>query len=191
MDFLKFLNCTKIVILLTLCLGSCASKAAVRENPLSVYLTDNSNFILLSPAGIENPMDMAQYISASYGGQEYLLNAWVQADETGMGMTLLNELGVNMGELSYRNGAVSFSSSVFPKNLKSEYIIADFQLCFYKETPLRQALNDCGLSFEQTEKGRRVLSKETVVIEIEKSPGSVRLINHLRGYTYTLEGEFQ
>ena len=136
-------------------------------------------------------MDMVQHISASYGGQGFHLNAWVQADESGMDMTLLNELGANMGELSYRGGTVSFSSSVFSGYLRPEYIVADFQLCFYNAPVLRRALEDCNLSFEYTETGRRVLSKGTVIIEIKKSPGSVRLVNHLRGYAYTLEGNFE
>ena len=136
-------------------------------------------------------MDMAQQISASWEGRDYFLNAYVQADETGMGMTLLNELGASMGEISYRNGAVSFSSGMFPKSLKPEYIVADFQLCFYNTLLLRQTLEDCGLSLEGTVPSRRILQGENVIIEIEKKSGTVRLVNHLRGYSYTLEGDFE
>lgn len=135
-------------------------------------------------------MDMAQQISASWEGRDYFLNAYVQADETGMDMTLLNELGASMGEISYRNGAVSFSSGMFPKSLKPEYIVADFQLCFYDILLLKQALEDSGLTFEYTETNRRIIQGKTVIIEIEKKSNSVRLVNHLRGYAYTLEGEF-
>jgi len=134
---------------------------------------------------------MAQRISASWQGRNYFLNAWIKADKAGMDMTLLNELGAQMGELSYHNGLVSFSSPVFPASLKPEYIVADFQLCFYSAPALRQALENCGLSLESTENSRRILEGKTVIIEIEKSPNTVRLINHLRGYTYTLEGNFE
>jgi hypothetical protein len=134
---------------------------------------------------------MIQHISASYKGRDYFFNAWVRADETGMEMTLLNELGVNMGELSCRDGAVSFSSTVFPQSLKPEYIVADFQLCFYNTRALRQSLEDCGLSFEAGENNRRIFQGKTLIIEIEKSRNTVRLINHLRGYAYTLEGNFE
>jgi hypothetical protein len=147
--------------------------------------------MLLPPENIENPLDMAQQISASYKDRDYFLNAWVKADEAGMEMTLLNELGANMGELSYRDGRVSFSSSVFPPSLKPEYIVADFQLCFYNASALRQALEDCGLSFEISGSSRRIFQGKTVIIEIEKNQNTVRLINHLRGYTYILEGNFK
>jgi hypothetical protein len=187
---LNFLNGKKITVIFILCLCSCASGTAVRDDRLHAYLSDRAQYLLLPPQDIENTMDMIQQISASYGAQDFLINAWVKADETGMEMTLLNELGANMGELSYRNGSVSFSSPMFPPSLKPEYIVADFQFCFYNELPLRKALENCGLAFERTERGRRILQGKTVIIEIEKSAGLVKLVNHLRGYTYTLSGEF-
>jgi hypothetical protein len=155
-----------------------------------VYLADNVKYTLLPPEGIEYPIDMFQQISASYQDNEYLLNAWVKADNSSVDMILLNELGAHIGELSYREGTVSFSSPVFPKSLKPEYIIADFQLCFYNALLLQHVLKSCGLSFEYTEAYRRVLQEKTLIIEIEKNIGQVRLVNHLRGYAYTLEGDF-
>jgi hypothetical protein len=132
---------------------------------------------------------MAQRISASWQNKDYFFNAWVKADEAEIEMTLLNELGVSMGELSYRNGLVSFSSSIFPKSMKPEYIVADFQLCFYNISALRQSLKDCGLSLETDGNIRRILNGKTVIIEIEKNQNTVRLVNILRGYAYTLEGD--
>jgi len=186
-------NIVRFLLLLCalICLFSCATKTAAGDSRPFVWLANNAQFFLLPPEGIENPMDMPQLVSASYGGKDYALNTWVQADESGMSMTLVNELGANMGELSYRGGAVSFSSSVFPQSLGGEYIVADFQLCFYNAPALRQALKDCGLSFEDAETVRRVLQRKNVIIEIDKGPNIVRLVNHLRGYVYTLEGEFE
>jgi len=176
---------------LFLCCCSCASKAAVKENNLFVYLTGGSKFFLLPPADIEKTMDMAQRILAEYEGRDYFFNAWVKADEAGIEMILLNELGVNMGELSYQKELISFSSAIFPKSLKPEYIIADFQLCFYNIPALNHALENCGLSLEYTGNRRRILQGKTVIIEIEKNRNAVKLVNHLRGYTYTLEGNFE
>ena len=179
----------KIVIILFLCC-SCA-KTATGGKQLDVYLTGSSKYTLLPPGNIENPLDMAQQISASYRGRKFFLNAWVKADETGMEMVLLNEMGARMGELSYRNGLVSFSSPMIPSAIKPEYIVADFQLCFYNTAALRQALNDCGLSFEDTENNRRIFKGKTLVIEVERDRNIVKLVNHLRGYAYTLEGDFE
>jgi len=119
------------------------------------------------------------------------MNAWVRADETGIDMTLLNEFGANMGELIWRGESVSFSSPVFPQSLNPRYIIADFQLCFYSAESLTRALEEGGLSLEETETGRRVIDGNTAIIEIAKSQNMVRFVNHLRGYAYTLEGDFR
>jgi len=134
---------------------------------------------------------MPQFVSASFGGKDYFLNAWVTADAAGLNIAMTNEMGANMGELSYRDGAVFFSSTLFPPSLRPEYIVADFQLCFYKTPELRQALEGCGLSFKDTMTGRHVFQGQNVIIEIEKSQNVVKLINHLRGYVYTLEGDFE
>jgi len=170
---------------------SCASAAAGRETRPYVWLTDSARFFLLHPENIEAPMDNHQLLSASFDGQNFQMLAWVKADEAGLDMILMNELGANMGELSFRGMEVSFSSLVFPRSFGGEYIVADFQLCFYDPAVLRGALESIGLYFEQTDTGRRVFEGENLIIEIERSQNLVRLINHLRGYSLTLEGNFE
>jgi len=177
------LNNKATIIILFLC---CCSCVRVKEGRPFIYLTNSSKYFLLPSGDIENSLDMAQRITASWQGRDYFFNAWVKADESGMEMILLNELGANMGELSYWNGFISFSSPIFPKSIKPEYIIADFQLCFYNTSALRKALEDCGLVFESIGNIRRIFQGETLIIEIERNRNTVRLINNLRGYTYTL-----
>ena len=140
---------------------------------------------------MENAMDMAQFISASFQSQDYYCNAWVKADKTGIEMTLFNELGAAMGELSYLDGLVHFSSPVFPKSIKPEYIVADFQLCFYNPMLLGKALENCGLALAIDGTVRRILKGESIIIEIEKEDNTVHFTNFLRGYRYTLEGNFK
>jgi len=170
-------------------LSSCASRPA-KENLPFAWLTNSSKFILLHPENIEKILDGPQLISASFMEREHQMITWVKADETGINMILLNEMGVTLGELSYQNGTISFSSSVFPRALRPEYIVADFQLCFYNADSLGRALQEIGLSFQETENGRRVLQRNNTIIEIFFSPNIIKIINHLRGYTYTLEGDF-
>ena len=173
------------------CFCSCASLATVKENRPFTFLTNSSKFVLLPPADIEKPIESFQLLSASYGSRELFLNVWVNADEEGIEMTILNELGANMGELSYSGGAVQFTSAVFPKSIKPEYIVADFQLCFYNTPALSQALKNCGLSLKNENNIRRIYQDNKLIIEIEKNQNKVKLKNLLRGYAYTLESEFQ
>jgi len=188
-------NKRSIVFLLlaasVLCFSSCASRAAVRETRPYVWLTNNAKFILLPPAYIETPLDHQQLISASFQGRNHQMAAWVKADETGIDMTLMSELGATVGELFFRDGAVSFSSPLFPRAIGGEHIIADFQLSFYNAAALASALEAGGLTFEEAGTARRVFEGGTLIVEIERSRTVVRLVNHLRGYSLTLEGDFE
>jgi len=171
---------------------SCASVA--RRDMLYVNLTDSARFVLLPPCGIEHNMDMAQFMSFEFSGQYHFINAWVIANENGIDMALFNELGASIGELSYRNGEVLFSSAIFPvsviRSFRPEYVIADFQLSFFDPILLGNSLKDSGLVLEAKDGSRRILSGGELLIEIRKTSNTVNLVNHLRGYSYTVEGDF-
>ncbi|MDR0386970.1 MAG: DUF3261 domain-containing protein [Treponema sp.] len=142
---------------------------------------------------------MAQQITGSYGEQGWVMEAWVQADETRINMTIFNSFGGTLGDLSFRDGEIRFTSGILPASLKAEYILADFQFCFYKPETLAAALEDAGLTLmverTATEDGgyretRAVFDGKDRIIDIEKTSSSVTYANHLRGYAYTLEGAF-
>jgi hypothetical protein len=179
-------------------LVSCATRS---ENPAfsPVYVTDRAKFVLLPAAEIEAPMDGPQQISGSYGKQEFIMEAWVKADENEVNMALFNSFGADMGDFSFRDEGILLSSPVFPDSFKAEYLAADFQFCFYKAEALETALKKCGLSLELEKTGleqanyheiRRIREGEKVIIEIEKTGEQVRYRNLLRGYSYTLGGSF-
>ena len=174
---------------------SCASVTR-RDTPGTLYvnLTDSARFVLLPPCGIEHDMDMPQFMSFEFSGRNYFINAWVKANENWIDMAFFSEMGASIGELSYRDGEVRFSSAIFPVSVirafRPEYIIADFQLSFFDPVLLGKSLKGSGLVLETTDGGRRILSGDEVIIEIKKTSNAVKLVNHLRGYSYTLEGDF-
>ncbi|MDR1932595.1 MAG: DUF3261 domain-containing protein [Spirochaetales bacterium] len=142
---------------------------------------------------------MAQHISGAYGKQKFLLEAWIQADDTRLNMSFFNGLGTAVGDLVFRETEISFDSVFFPSSFKPEYIVADFQFCFYRAEALSPALEKCGLSLLVEHRGaqagektelRIISDAQKPVIEIEKTQAFVRYTNYMRGYTYTLEGEF-
>lgn len=142
---------------------------------------------------------MAQQITGNYGNREWVMDAWVQADDLQINMTLFNSFGGTLGDLSFRDGEIYFTSGVLPASLKPEYILADFQFCFYKPEALSPVLKDAGLTLV-TERlaaedgGRReirtVFDGKDRIIDIEKDSSLVKYTNHLRGYAYTLAGSF-
>jgi hypothetical protein len=173
--------------------SSCATRPpASSYEPVSI--TTKARFILLGPEYLEAPLDMAQHIRGSYGDREFLADAWVKADNNGIVMALFNSMGASLGEFSFDDEGVSFSSALFPAIVKPEYIAADFQFCFYQAEALEAALKRAGLGFraEAVEGGgiRRITEGSTPIITIEKKAASISYTNHLRGYAYTLEGNF-
>jgi hypothetical protein len=189
------------VFLAALCIlgmASCATKP--KASPWQpVYVTDKSKYILLHPADIEVPLDMPQQITGNYGEKEFVMDAWVLADAQGINMMLLNSFGAGMGELDFREEAISFSSPFLPASIKPEYIIADFQFCFYRVDALASALKSCGLTLttelrftgnEGPVEVRIITDGKKNIIEIEKTKTAVRYRNRLRGYAYILGGQF-
>jgi hypothetical protein len=183
--------------LFLLCLVSCATKP--KTSPyLPVYLTDRAMYTLLLPSDIAVPLDNHQRITGAYEKQEFSIDAWVMANDQEITMAFFNSMGTGLGEIFFNEGGIAFSSAVFPSTLKPEYIIADFQLCFYRSDTVSRALENCGLRFlaeQRIDDGEAVESRvvsdgKKNIIEIEKRKKSVRFTNHVRGYRYTLEGNF-
>jgi len=159
-----------------------------------VFVTDRAQFTLLPASEIEKPVDGAQQLTGTFGSQNFVLEAWVRADESGIDMDFYNSFGAGMGSFSFNDKAVSLDSPVFPQNLKPEYLAADFQFCFYKPQALQRVLKAAGLVFEISDgtftETRRILAGKETVIEIKKNENQIHYANLLRGYSYVLEGTF-
>jgi hypothetical protein len=167
---------------------SCASSR--QSLPRSVYLTNKAAFELLPPSDIEAPLDGVQQIEGSFGGKKYLMDAYVLANDGKITMILYNAMGAELASALYDGRAVTFNSAFFPKNIKAEYLVADFQLVFYKKAALEKRLRACGLRFESTDTTRIIYADGKPVITITKSARIIHYVNHLRGYSYMIRGNF-
>jgi hypothetical protein len=181
------------LFLVFLSLASCVSKPP--ESPYApVYLTKRAWYMLLPPGHIEAPMDLGQHITGTYGEREFILDAWTEADENRVTMAFFNTLGVGMGDLTFDQGGLLFSSAFLPSRISAEYILADFQLCFYRAEALAKALERVGLTLkveqaaDTAQEVRTIYEGKTLIIRIEKRISSVVYTNYFRGYAYTLEG---
>ena len=177
-----------------------------------VYLTNSSQYALLPTEAMDGNLDGIQRMCADFGGTVFDFTVYAISDSTQLSMTILNEFGTTMGNLFYDGSNLDFDSAVFPKNLKAEYIVADFQLCFYKVDELKTALSKIGLEFENllecgadgTCVDTRILRQKNKMIskitktyaasdenssEKTESLKSIRYENFLRGYGYTLTSE--
>lgn len=190
---------------------SCGS-SRIESNFSPVYVTNTSKYYVLPPQAMTSSVDSAQRMTARFGegkkASEFEFDVYVIADSSQLSMTIFNELGTTMASLFYDGENLDFDSVVFPKNLKAEYIVADFQFCLYDVSQLQAALENIGVKLEVsiadgiggTSTETRILSKKDKVIsKITKTYGknsasgaeelkSIDYENFLRGYSYTLLG---
>ncbi|MBQ5999332.1 MAG: DUF3261 domain-containing protein [Treponema sp.] len=188
-----------LIIFLLFCMTGCTSTKIITESNISpIYITNVKKFYLLPPSCIENDVDAQQLLIANFGGNTFQMLSYLQADKNGIFLSLFNDFGTGMGNLSYDGIDVHFDSAVFPENLKAEYILADLQFAYYSVDAINETLKTIGMymEVEKTEDGeiRSILSNSILpmmnsrTIEVIKKEKNCTLIqNILRGYEYFLQ----
>lgn len=173
---------------------SCASSRFESEfSP--VYVTNTSKYAILPTTSMSGTVDSLQKMTANFGkDNSFDFDVYVISDSSQLSMTILNEFGTTMASLFYDGLSLDFDSVIFPKELKAEYIVADFQFCLYNVDDLKPALEKIGVNLEVTSEPAgdeiaevRTLSKKGKVIsKITKTALSIKYENFLRGYSYIL-----
>ena len=173
---------------------SCASSRFESEfSP--VYVTNTSKYAILPTTSMNGTVDSLQKMTANFGkDNSFDFDVYVISDSSQLSMTILNEFGTTMASLFYDGASLDFDSVIFPKQLKAEYIVADFQFCLYNVDDLKTALEKIGVNLEVTSEPAgdeiaevRTLSKKGKVIsKITKTALSIKYENFLRGYSYIL-----
>ena len=186
-----FIALTLPFLLFASCATSGRKEGRGDRRVIPVYITDSKAVTLLAPACMDGILDELQLFTGFFGEQSFSSLAYIQADQGGIGITLLNEMGMDMGSLSYDGKSLSFSSPYFPKDVRAEYIVLDIQNAYY-ELPALASLYDMagGLSFSCELAGakeiRRILDGNSIIEEIVKDSDAVSITNFLRGYRYEL-----
>lgn len=188
-----------IVSLLTFS-GCVSSKVQNSERSLSpVYVTNKKKISLLPTNDLQEKKDVEQILSGKYGNQDFSFLCYLLIDENGIFLSLLNEFGVGLGNLSYDGKAARFDSAFFPKNLKAEYIIFDLELSYYSSDALENAFKDVGMKFvceknvdatsgnELNSETRKVFDGKKLIEQIEINGNEIKIQNFLRNYSYNLE----
>lgn len=188
------------VILSALLFSGCVSSKVQNEEPSlnPVYVTNSKKITLLPTGDLQENKDVEQILSGKYGNQDFSFLCYLLIDENGIFLSLFNEFGVGLGNLSYDGSAAVFDSAFFPKNLKAEYIIFDLQLAYYSSDALENAFDGIGMKFtceknasesgnELNSETRKVFDGKKLVEQIEISGNEIKIQNFLRNYSYNLE----
>ena len=159
-----------------------------------VYVTNTKPMYLLAPENAEGEVESYQLLNGKFGDKNFTLLCYIISNKDGINITLLNDFGTDMGNLSYDGVQAQFESVVFSENLPAEYILLDIQNAYYKKESLEKAYKLAGLTFveENDEESviRTVKSGKKIVEVITKTGNYIKIQNSLRGYEYDLiDGE--
>lgn len=166
-------------------------KGLLTEKTLpKVYVTNKKTVNLLSPLYMNGTEDTFYSFRGTFAGETFHCIIYNQSSQDGISLLISNEFGLDMGSLIFAPGELTFTSTFFPRELRPEYIIADFQNASYDERALSENYARAGLSFvvktlEDTSV-RRVISDKDVIEEITVRSDSFVVKNVLRGYSYIL-----
>ena len=181
--------CAAVLSSMIIVFASCVS-VTTRSLRYPVHVTNTRVVDLLPPVDIAFPIDALYMFTASFGTSSFYMQAFIQANEDGIFINLLNDFGSDMGTLTYTGNELSLASSVLPASLKAQYIVADIQFAYYDAGAIAESLRRAGLDFVVTKDAgmelRRIMSGKKCIEEISISPSSVSIVNHLRGYEYHL-----
>jgi hypothetical protein len=191
-DHMKRKNVSRLAapLCVLLCLlASCAGTPRAKR-PDPVFLTNKARFDLLPPADMDGSVDMPQRIDGAYGDRSFSFLVYVKADTGGIDFLVLNDLGSEMARLVYDASGLSSSGPAIASGLPAAYVIADFQLSYYRVDALARSLAPVRLEVVETVSGdltvREIISPEGVVAHIEKRADGLRYENRLRGYAYDI-----
>jgi len=190
MNNYSFILKSGISLMLSIFLFACSSTIRTTTE-VPVYITNSRAIYPLPPSDIKTPLDEAQLLEGTYGNQSFSLESWTIANDSLISISLFNSIGASFGSLFYSKDSLFFNSSfIKSKQIKPQYIVTDFQLCFYKTEPLQKMYSKHGLLFfENIQKetiSRGVIDQKDTIIKITRNPEMTLFKNHLRNYEYRI-----
>jgi hypothetical protein len=190
MNNYSFILKSGISLMLSIFLFACSSTIRTTTE-VPVFITNSRAIYPLPPSDIKTPLDEAQLLEGTYGNQSFSLESWTIANDSLISISLFNSIGASFGSLFYSKDSLFFNSSfIKSKQIKPQYIVTDFQLCFYKTEPLQKMYSKHGLLFfENIQKEtiiRGVIDQKDTIIKITNNPEMTLFKNHLRNYEYRI-----
>ncbi len=162
-----------------------------------IYYSDKRAVSLLPTSSMTRSIDMPQRIEGRFTGPDgstdsFEADSWVRANDSVLSITLFTGFGTTLGEITYAHDSLKAESSVMDvSKFKTEYMVADFQVCFYPFEALQKNFESVGFAFSETRTGNaptdfvRTLSENgKLILTATRQGGELNLVNHLRSYSY-------
>ncbi len=172
-------------------LAACAGLPAPSRAPHPVYITDTKAISLLPPAAGIEERSIHQAIEGYFGETAVSFEGFVRMDRDEIIMIAMTPFGSGVYEIVYNGTTAAIASGVLPAGAKPEYMVADFQFCYFPADAVSRNVAAAGLNFREstTASGwRRVIEDQgQVVMEVRRTGNELSFTNHLRHYGYTVK----
>ena len=131
------------------------------------------------------PIDMPQHIAGSFtkpdgSTDSFEADSWVRANDSILSITMFT-------------GVKAESSVLDVTKMKAEYLVADFQVCFYPFAALKENFEKAGFTFVESrdvsaagDYVRTLKVGDRVILVATKKAREVSLVNELRKYSYRI-----
>ena len=193
-----------LVLAFLLALVGCSS-SNVKPGTAPVYYSDSRSVELLPTAAMTDLIDMPQHIAGNFtkpdgSTDSFEADSWVRANDSILSITMFTGFGTTLGEITYERDSVKAESSVLDvTKMKAEYLVADFQVCFYPFAALKENFEKAGFSFVESRDAsadgevsaagdyeRTLKEGDRVILVATKKAREVSLVNELRKYSYRI-----
>ena len=193
-----------LVLAFLLALVGCSS-SNVKPGTAPVYYSDNRSVALLPTAAMTEPIDMPQHIAGNFtkpdgSTDSFEADSWVRANDSILSITMFTGFGTTLGEITYERDSVKAESSVLDvTKMKAEYLVADFQVCFYPFIALKENFEKAGFTFVESREAfadgevsaagdyvRTLKEGDRVILVATKKARDISLVNELRKYSYRI-----
>lgn len=177
-----------------LCLFACHG-TSVRPGLQPIYYTDERSVQLLPTESMQGSIDMMQHLEGRFvkgaDTTSFEGDTWVLANDTILSIHLFSPFGTTVAELAYAKDSIVFKSSFMDaEKLKPEYVLADFQVCFYPYEALQKNFKKNGFNFVETSNGknfeRTLYENGRMILMVKKTGNEIRFSNKLRNYMYLI-----
>jgi hypothetical protein len=159
----------------------------------SVFLTDKKCISLLPPKAAEESIEIYQLIDGYYKSQTYSIQALVSINFEEINIIAFNNLGTQVYDLAYKKSGIVFNSSYTTDHIQPEYIVADFQLCYFPHAAVESMIRESGLIFTEISQSdgwtRSITDGPQLIIQIQRKGTVLNYKNYLREYGYTIQEE--
>ena len=190
----KMCHVLGLLLACALLLVSC-SRSNVKPGTAPVYYSDSRSVALLPTSAMTEKLDMPQHLRGEFTQQDGSMksfegDSWVRANDSVLSIMLFSGFGTTIAEITYGKDSLHFESSVMDvEKMKAEYVLADFQVCFYPYKALKDNFEAAGFVFEEARGPapdfvRTLKDGNTLVLTAQRKGKEITLVNNLRHYSY-------